>query len=235
MYLLKKSAIASELAQQKKQEIDQGLELARKVDALRIKLLDLERQEKEFIDGMRSRLKQSTGTLEAELAELNHQVEQAKLALAELKQPLDAEWSKVKVELVNIEDSKLKVARGLARLDEKEAKLVLLEKEGKSKLSNIKIRERELENAYKRAIQNEEDSRIALERSQNVQGQAEFQFRAKAQEFAEVEAVLRIREREVEMKSNKLDQDKEELIIKEAQLKDREETLEREIKRQTNG
>lgn len=77
MKLLPKSQVLANVNEQKRLQIEEGVILAKKVDALRQTLLDLEDQQRKFIEGQRA-------VLERELGQLNREIELKKELLNNL-------------------------------------------------------------------------------------------------------------------------------------------------------
>lgn len=67
MKLLSKSNLAVEIATQRRLEIEKGILLAQKVDALTEKLRSLQEQEDKFIKGQEDRLKTRLSSLEEQI------------------------------------------------------------------------------------------------------------------------------------------------------------------------
>lgn len=74
MQLIKKSVVQNELAQQKKQQIDEGVKIAGKVDLLRRTLADLEDQQTKFIEKSRLELEKQTKDLHAQVEYLKKEI-----------------------------------------------------------------------------------------------------------------------------------------------------------------
>jgi len=95
MKLLDKRKIASDSAAQKKAQIDEGVEIARKVDLLREELVSLEKQRATFLSGSQLELKKAIGALELRKADIEGEIRMAEERLVELRKPLDDEWAKL--------------------------------------------------------------------------------------------------------------------------------------------
>src|ERR1700750_2532234 len=76
MKLLKKSIIDAEVNARKKAQMDEGIQLAQKIDTLRKTLNDLEVQHRNFIDGMQGELKKATDELFEEIAERKNEIKE---------------------------------------------------------------------------------------------------------------------------------------------------------------
>ena len=95
MRLLDKKAISSDFNVQRKMQIDEGTNIARKVDVLRETLVSLENQHKTFIAGMRQDLINQTKALEEQKSAVQGEVKQLEQRRKELLKPLDDEWAKL--------------------------------------------------------------------------------------------------------------------------------------------
>lgn len=234
MKLLKKSAVSSELAQQKKNQIDEGVRIASKVDALRQSLASLESQEREFISGMQSRLRAETDHLHREIESLKSEILSLEEKRALLLIPLDAERESVRSAKSENDSLRSKIDAGLRRISDKESKMDLISKESRSRLSNIKVRERELEKTIARAIENVDKAGIERSESERIKAESESHYMAKNKEFLAREAAIASREREIEIEHSHIRDEKEEIIMEKAQLASQRSVLERALKRTRN-
>lgn len=85
----------SEAVRQRKEQIDEGLELAKKIDALRITYLDLQKQYSEYVSQMKSVLEKEVGkitrerdALKAEVSQLNKDKDRLRKILDDTKKAL---------------------------------------------------------------------------------------------------------------------------------------------------
>ncbi len=231
MRLLKKNTLATEIALQSKLQIDAGLTIARKVDALRDKLASLEEQERIFIRGTQDRLKEAITPLQVEYEGLKYDIGRLEEERAKLKAPLDHEWATLKMHRQGMEETKEKIARGLDRIKEREAEINSLKDDAKSRLSNIKVRERELASSYASAIEGDKAIKETLAKIENDKVIQDQYFKDKVQEFLEVEATLAVRQRELDMELASVKSEREDILTIKAQLADQRATLERALAR----
>ena len=231
MKLLPKQKVNSLVEDQKRVQIEEGVILARKVDALREKLADLQKQHELFVSGMEDNLKERTGELFKEIKLKEAEIKLLEVKRKELLKPLDDAWLTVKEKeatLSNFEAS-LRVKEGQI-----EQKLKLIDKD-KAKttetLNHIKIRERELERTFDKA----EQLRIEAEK-----GYIKMSTEKEKQEklFDKRNAELNIRENAVtsyeftlKMRNEQLDMRERELDKMKIQLIDQRQTLERAMER----
>lgn len=95
MKLFDKKTISNTLASQRKTQIEEGLSLAKKIDALRETLASLEAQQSAFIAGMKSELDRETKELSHERSILKQEVATLKEQRTQLQIPLDSKWNEL--------------------------------------------------------------------------------------------------------------------------------------------
>lgn len=234
MKLLSRKTVINEVADQKRQAIEEGLQIARKVDKLRDTLASLEKQHRDFIDGMQSELKEKTEKLLNEIALRQLEIVQLTEKRKELLKPLTTEWEEVKLAKSENEQTRDILAKGLLKLSEKEKKIIENYEESKKTKARINVQERELVKVYEKAEQDTKATEKIKEDALGKMAKIDIYISDKTQEILTKEAELKARERELEISAQKIVDDRSELLIKETLLKDREETLERELKRK-NG
>lgn len=148
MKLLKRSTLNTEVASQRKAQIDEGIIIAKKVDTLRQTLASLELQQKTFLSGMETELRKSTQHLIEEIALKKRELEELKVERTKLLEPLDKAWSDVRIKEKEILASWRVVETKEKNVDGR--KTLLETKLAKAKESLFKIRtiEREIKRAY---------------------------------------------------------------------------------------
>lgn len=124
MNLLKKPLANLEAERQKREQIDQGVAIAQKIDVLRKTLADLETQHSTFIAGLRVDLEQKTKEQFEKLANLQFEIKRTEDYKNGLKVP-------------EIEDL-------ITSLKKKEQSAIIYEKTLKEQIQKTKVREREL-------------------------------------------------------------------------------------------
>ncbi len=137
MKLLKKSTIDAEVNARKIAQIEEGVQLAQKVDTLRKTLNDLEVQHRNFIEGMQGELKKATDELFEEIAERKNEIKELQVQ----KDRLLATFPKNYSELLEEKD---KLALLRLNLEKDKGKLNQIIKTQRISLRNIRVREREL-------------------------------------------------------------------------------------------
>lgn len=106
MKLLERKIINENVQAERKNQIDNGIVLAKKVDKLRHELLDLEKQRTDFIAGSQETLYKALGDLKSQKGNLEAEIKEAIKQLAKLREPLDEEWRlvvRLKGEIVQLE------------------------------------------------------------------------------------------------------------------------------------
>lgn len=95
MKLLPKKELAGKINDQKKADIDSGVFIARKVDALREELLLLQKERNDFIAGSQTVINDSLAPLQKKYNLLIKEIKELEEQRKELLKPLDHEWEKV--------------------------------------------------------------------------------------------------------------------------------------------
>ncbi len=95
MKLLPQKQLNIELQKQKKSEVDAGLFLAKKIDALRENLQDKQKEHDDALNSMRKEYITFVGEQSAKKERLLKEIKKAEDQLAKLRIPLDAEWEEV--------------------------------------------------------------------------------------------------------------------------------------------
>lgn len=234
MKLLKKSVLSQDLNNQRKMQIDEGVHIANKIDALRKSLNELEVQHQNFIQSKQIELDNQFKSLESEIKEKRLEIKTLEERRIELLKPLDEEHEKL-----NQREEGLKTR-------EKEFGSRFIELKQAEKLAEIKYKDYNNQTRYlvERIEANEVETKkinnnlkvsenklkIALEREEEV----ERYISSKTSELRTREANLASREREIDIAKELIQKEKQEIIKRTILLEDREATLEREIKRQQN-
>lgn len=148
--LLDKKTLSVDLAIQKKKQIDQGVNLAKKVDAVRETLLEEEKRLAEFRNESIARTQTEIDAKIKEKNFLESEIKKREKDLTKLREPLDAEWEDVnsKIRAVNTLSLSLNQMQG-----ELEKAIAL--------------------NIQRERLNKEEEQRIAKERERSVQALTE--------------------------------------------------------------
>lgn len=160
MHLLPVKELNSRLQDQKKSEIDAGIFLARKVDALREEVQELQKERDLFIGGSQKALRDAIRPLEERKDVLGKEIRDLELQRLELKKPLDEEW--IKVSKYSEDNRSIGIA-----LQEKSDLLNDLEK-------NLEITQKTIEDRVENLSYLQGEIKKSLEESENKEKQAEI-------------------------------------------------------------
>ena len=100
MKLLKKTEINERVNTERKNSIDAGVFLAKKIDALREEVLTLQKTRDEFIAGSQQVINDSLSSLQQKQDSLSKEIKELEVKRKELLKPLDDEWAKLTKEKV---------------------------------------------------------------------------------------------------------------------------------------
>jgi hypothetical protein len=95
MKIPSKQQVSVQIADQKRHQILEGVQIAKRVDVLRNSLAELERNQKNFIEQSTKELTEATDKLYTKKVVLEREIKEAEIKLAELRKPLDEEWKRV--------------------------------------------------------------------------------------------------------------------------------------------
>ena len=123
MKLLSKKVINDRVQTERKNAIDAGVFLAKKVDALREEVLTLQKTRDDFITGSQQVINDSLSSLQQKQDSLSKEITELEVKRKELLKPLDEEWAKLNTEkvLVNKGLTDNFILKG--QLDDKEKEL----------------------------------------------------------------------------------------------------------------
>ena len=215
MKLLDRRTTNIEVQSQKKAQIDEGVAIAAKIDALRRTHDDLERQHNLFVEGMREQLALATKDLteqcEVKKQELEILEEKRKALLA----PLDNAWENVKIRERDIEHTHSLIEA--TKLSVEQEKKLLEERLTKAKesLGRIKIRENELKRVYDQAV-------IERSEAETLKNTIANQYQTQTKHFEEREKEIAIKEGKNEFDAQATKNYEEILKRKEVELNNRE-------------
>lgn len=215
MKLLSKNRISSDFNVQRKQQIDEGVAIAKRVDVLRETLQSLEAQHKRFIAGSRQELENATGTLILQKADLEGEIRKLEERRTKALKPIDEEWEKLNESkaIYNSEVQTLSLKK--EELYERESKITKIESDNENtrqKLLELKeFAERKAGEAITDAG-NAKKSRKEAETDRNSQ----------TRDFAERDRELTKTDQELANQTKYLEMVKENLNLREKELNDRE-------------
>jgi hypothetical protein len=231
MKLLKKSTIQKDIAEQKRQQIDEGLTIARKVDALRLTLANLEGQHAKFIEGMKAELERQTGQLSKDVDNKRQEVAYLEAERLELIKPLTAEWEEVAKKSAEIEQIKSDLLVVSAETLKKEKVLENKTRLESEALNRIKVRERELIRVYDGVAQNLQDTERIKQETITEKNRWDKYYDIKNAEFAEREKGITSYLFTLDKRKEQIEVEEKEIVNEKLRLKDQRETLERTLAR----
>lgn len=215
----------------KRQQISEGTEMVKRVEALRAALNSLQEQHKYFIEKSKEELARETTELFGQKEILKAEVVSLTAIRAELQRPLDEEWKKLKEEKIVFERSKEKFNVQGEKIDAREREL---------KVREVRI-DITLERAEKAQIESEEKNRQASKNSleaenllkviQNTKQDIDIKIAKRIEEIKIKEEAVEFEKQGVENVKRLNDLKEKNLQVLERQLNDRKETLLREKKR----
>lgn len=235
MKLLDRKTVNTLVTSQRKSQIDEGVALAKRIDALRVTLASLEAQQASFTEGMQNELRKKTQPLHEELGNLTREVLDLKEQRKALLKPLNEEWERVRERERVIQGKEIYLDERLQLLSEQEAQRQIREKELVVETQRL-VREREA------ADENLKQAEEIRERAEQVSRETEATRARVLEELVNQEELLDLRDESLAARERELDIEKKslalrskELDIRQKQLEDREATLARNITRLQNG
>lgn len=229
--LLDKKELAQQRSNERKLEIEEGVKLARKVDALRETVAVEEVKLSKFKTETTSQVKAEIDALIIEKGLIETEVTLLRKERIDLQKPLDAEWEKLR--------AKEKIVQNLSEIIEGKLDLIdQLEQKLDEREASIKVEEEKIDDAKKTLEKEARDSAKNLERSQNMLKEAFVEKQSidtfsnnKELDFLRREGGIATRERNLDMRAQSLDKREKSLNDREIRLQDREQTLLRNEKR----
>jgi len=152
MKLLKKTEINDKVQTERKNAIDAGVFLAKKVDALREEVLTLQKTRDEFIAGSQQVINDSLSSLQQKQDSLSKEIKELEAKRKELLKPLDEEWEKLNIAKVVVNKCLNDNFILKTELDEKEIEIKKTENEISSILANARYKEEEADKARNETI-----------------------------------------------------------------------------------
>jgi len=233
MQLLPKSIINTEIASQKKKQIDEGLLIARKVDSLRETLASLEKQHSDFIGGMQRELKSQTQPLIDKIANLKLEIESLEVKRKELLKPLTKEWEEVNSKQKELDTLSEQMSKD--KIVIKQTQAVLEERLKKEKENSFKINT--IKNELTKVLQKAEENKIKTDETLKLTEMAKEkslkEIEERTQAIKERDAEVAVKEREVNLQKESNDRETQFISEEKIRFADMRATLERAIKRTT--
>ncbi len=231
MKLLDKKKILSESNAQKKEQIDEGVRIAKKVDILREELPRLEKQRADFLAGSQMELDKAIGSRIEKKATLDREIKVAGEELARLRKPLDDEWAKLSEDVVALHKEQEQLDADKNELSKKAKGIEESEKRLDARETAVAERERITGLLNNEAI----DLKTEAERISNVTAKEKEEHTKKLEEET---AQIAREQKAIEVATNLNEHNKKVLDRREAKVTERErivedkyQTLLRSIKR----
>lgn len=235
MKILSKQEVTQQKSIERKTEIDEGVKLAKKIDTLRQTASEEEIKLSKFRDQMLSEIKKDIQSLQDVKSSLIHDVSSLEEKRKMLLIPLDEEWKKLGKRQMQFISEKENFGKLFVQLNEKENELNTREK-------SLQEDEEQLEELrttilVKLAHAQEKENEIEVQKRSHEQIASSTlrSLEDKKKELLSFESDLNRRKLELDLQEQKNTKDRQEIINQTILLRDREQTLEREIKRQQNG
>lgn len=130
MKLLERQSLNNDLQEQRRAQAEEGIRLAKRIDALRETLSTLEKQHQDFIESSRTTYQEAIGALERRKDELEKEIVRLEERRALLREPLDKEWESLEEAQKDHEKKALSLAIQEASIAKRDS--VVLEKEKKA-------------------------------------------------------------------------------------------------------
>lgn len=231
MKLPSKIEVNTQVAAQRKAQIDEGVRIAEKVDALRQKLGSLESQHEKFILGMEDELNRRTGGLVIQVAHLQKDVLDLEEQKRRLQVPLDAEWESLKKQKAELDSTLTAIVQRESRIIERECVQDTRDRKSKELKVLANTRDRESKKAYEDGISFKKDA-------QKINKDAVLFKEKTEKDMADGHYLLDQREKAIDAQervfaAKELDfaeRDKE-IAAEKLRLADQRATIEREMKR----
>ncbi len=225
MKILSKKSVDSEVANQRKTQIDEGLSIAKRVDTLRQTLASLEQQHKKFLEGMSLELSKNTDHLFSKIASLKLEIEGLEEKRNALLKPLNEEWERVTLKSKEILQREEDVLQKNSNLEFREKNTEEREKKSKDSLFRIKTRERELVKCLEDAYKFREDLEQLQKEAESKKSSIEKEFVDRENSIKGIEAKNMEEARANEHFHTILSDKEKELRDRERQINDKYQTL----------
>lgn len=202
----------------KRNQIDEGVRIAKKVDVLRETLADLEGQRALFISNSKRELEKETEKLYKELEVLQAKIKKAQERRNVLLKPLNEEWEDVKSLKIELKQNKDFISDKIYQLNERESQIEKTEKaieKTRNELSQLKSdAEKERRDAEKNRVKSED----ILKKAENRRDSDDREHERRNKELTKITA-----RNEFDRQANK--QVEKSLLLKEKELNNREKQI----------
>lgn len=231
MKLLDKKSIATQVANQRKGQIDEGIALAQKIDKLRATHSSLEQQHNEYVAKMKEILETQLRGLEEGIQAKKKELVIIEEERQKLLEPLDQAWDEY-----HEHETNLKVLE--EELYEKRTQLTLYNQDlDERRLSIEEDEERieslkdELNRQTEKVTQTSLEAQNTLLEARKEEARIMSQLEQKQKDIFGLEESVKVRERELNIKETHLKKEQKNITKIKLQLEDQRKTLERAMKR----
>jgi len=231
MQLLKKSEASREIKIERKQQIDEGVNIAKRVDSLRDTLQALETQYQNFAATKQESLKELLGGLEKEIITRRSEVEILEVRKSEALKPITAELAVLE------EKRKISLETDNALAD-RESRIIEHERRIEEEKKEIEKAKVKISLELGKLAQKDEDTtkrfQESLDLSQEItrkEAESDEKIKAENKIIVDIKAGLAVTERHLQIREKHLDTREDDINKRQIRLEDREGVLARNLKR----
>ena len=233
MRLLPKSELDKKKASQRQREIEEGLKLTRRVDSLREVAAEEDTKLEKYRAKTVAAIQAEIGPLDIKLGTLKKEIKELEDTRKNLLVPLDAEWKKVETVKETLEKDRLYV-RSMQReviKDRKEAASLLVKAEDNK--IHTEVMEKKAADGLKDVTIKLRDASEIMEQAGITKKAAEVYQNEGLATIAEENRKLGLRTEALVMKEEEVAIEQADLAVAKIQMLDREQTLQRNLKRKS--
>lgn len=231
MKLLPKSEAQAAKAAQKRQDIDAGVKLARRVDVTRETLLIEEKKLEEFRVRRVKEINAEIEPLERELGTLKKDVDTLKQERKELQIPLDKEWAEVRVAKKQALHDTANAQSLLATAHEADRQAKQAVRKAADTLARALTKEERVRDSLASAATAEKDAKAALRNAEKVEAKALKLAEEGERDFLSRDNAYALKENGLILREANLTESEADLAKGWKLLEDRKRTFERQITR----
>lgn len=225
MKILKKGTAQAEAAKYRQEQIDEGVEIASKIDLLRKTLLDLQKQHAEYVGGMKSVVSKELEELFRQRTTLIAEVNDLRRKLDKLKILPDFEWDKVSEEASYLGTLRTQLETTEAGYVQREAMVSAIEKELQTERATIHRVKSEVISQNEEASEALERIRVLEEATDEKIKEANAYVDERNGELQAREVRILTREKGVDLKVEAINERERKLNDKEKFINDKYQTL----------
>lgn len=224
MKVLKKNEAVSEASRKRKEQIDEGISLAQKIDKLRMTLSDLENQHAKFVGGMKEELERNTSALHKKIKDGKEELSILEEKKLKASAPIDltTEWKKIDIAKREIKILNQELTDRETIVISKEAIVHNLDNREEGIIEKEKSAEHYLEESRK-TYSKTEDLRRDMERRKS---ESDALIDSRLIELDSKESSIISRENEIGIQKDELSKSKKELLDMNSNLVQRESKVE---------